>query len=411
MKIVTRKVAELVPHPGNPRQHPPEQLAVLIDSLKWHHQPKPVVITADNVILAGHGLVEAAKLAGIESLECSIYQGDAPEAFILMDNKSASMAVDDPSKLADILQELDNGEQDMAATGYSEEQIAALMHGLDEASGNHNDGGGEDAPEPDEVEHRVQVGDIWQLGKCRVMCGDSTLEENIETLLNGVASKDIVVLTDPPYGISVVGHKANGKIGGGGPTHFGKVGGGNIVQSKRYSAVIGDDTTESSRCLYSILTSRDIEKFIVWGGNYFTDFLPPSRCWVIWDKENTGNFADAEMAWTSFDKGVKLYRWLWNGLCRKGSRQVEGITRSHPTQKPVGLHELILNDFTNSTDIIVDGFLGSGTTLIASERKGRACYGMELSTDYCNVILARWEAETHETAELLHREDKSPDTL
>ena len=141
---------------------------------------------------------------------------------------------------------------------------------------------------------------------------------------------------------------------------------------------------------------------IIFGGNYFTDFLPPKSCWCIWDKENTGNFADVEMAWTSFDKGAKLYRWLWNGLCRKGERNIEGTKRVHPTQKPVGLIAKILEDFTENGEIVFDCFGGSGSTLIACEQINRVCYMMEYEPYYVDVIVKRWENLTGEKAVLLH---------
>jgi len=225
-----------------------------------------------------------------------------------------------------------------------------------------------------------------------------------------------LLLTDPPYGINVVatnskigGDKPFGKVGGGGTTRFGKVGGDSIVESKVYSAIIGDDTTDTARACYDVaLTVSDNQ--IIFGGNYFTDFLPPSRCWIVWDKQNTGNFADAELAWTSFDKGVKLYHFLWNGLCREGSREVEGKTRVHPTQKPVGMLGDILKDFTKDNDTVLDMFGGSGSTLIACEQLGRKCYMCELDEHYCDVILTRWENLTGKKAVLLNGDKQGRQT-
>jgi DNA modification methylase len=195
-------------------------------------------------------------------------------------------------------------------------------------------------------------------------------------------NKADMVFTDPPYGISVVQGK---KVGG--DKSFGTVGGGKIVKSKTYSEIIGDDTTDTAREFYDTCISLGMENFIIWGGNYFTDFLPPSMCWIVWDKENTGNFADVELAWTSFDKAAKLYKWQWNGMIRKGDKNIEGKTRVHPTQKPVGLFGDIFNDF--EFKICFDGFLGSGSTMVASHQFKRKCYGMELDPKYCQVIIDR----------------------
>ena len=122
----------------------------------------------------------------------------------------------------------------------------------------------------------------------------------------------------------------------------------------------------------------------------------------MWDKQNgEGSFADAELAWTSFDRVVKLYTFMLNGLIREGSREVEGKTRVHPTQKPVGMLADILKDFSEENDSILDCFGGSGSTLIACEQLNRKCFMCELDEHYCSVIIKRWENFTGEKAVLL----------
>ena len=170
-----------------------------------------------------------------------------------------------------------------------------------------------------------------------------------------------------------------------------------MLTANTYAPIIGDETTETARKSYDIM--KDVsDNQIIFGGNYFTDFLSPKACWVVWDKENTGNFADVELAWTSFDKGAKLYRWQWNGMVRKGDRETELVKRVHPTQKPVGMLGAILQDFTKDGTIILDLFGGSGSTLIACEQLGRKCRMMELDPHYCDVIIARWEKLTGQKA-------------
>jgi DNA modification methylase len=224
------------------------------------------------------------------------------------------------------------------------------------------------------------LGDLYEIGEHRLLCGDSTDSDAVAKLMDG--NKIDLVFTDPPYGISVVqGSKVGGNKG------FGSVGGGKIVKAKNYSQIIGDDTTDTARDFYNTCISLGMENFIIWGGNYFTDFLNPSMCWIVWDKENTGNFADVELAWTSFQKGAKLYKWQWNGMIRKGDKSIEGKTRVHPTQKPVGLFNDIFKDFPFYS--CFDGFLGSGSTMVASHQLKRKCYGMELDPKYCDVIVKR----------------------
>ena len=245
--------------------------------------------------------------------------------------------------------------------------------------------GDDEAPEVDEKSEPVSKrGEMYELGNSILMCGDSTSAEDVARLTQNKKVK--LVLTDPPYGIDVVQNKS---VGGGKIPTFGTVGGKNIVKAGVYEKIIGDDTTETAEKSYMIYSELS-ENQIIFGGNYFTDFLIPSRCWIVWDKENSGNFADAELAWTSFDKGVKLYKHLWNGMSREGNRTDEGKTRVHPTQKPVGLLQKILNDFTEKGDIILDVFGGSGSTLIACEGTERKCLMIEMSENYCDVIRRRY---------------------
>lgn len=217
----------------------------------------------------------------------------------------------------------------------------------------------------------VVLGDLFEIGEHRLLCGDSTCSDTVAKLMNG--EKADMVFTDPPYGINVVQGDS--------------VGGGKLAKVNTYSKIIGDNTTDTAKEFYQNCISLGMENFIIWGGNYFTDFLPPSMCWIVWDKENTGNFADVELAWTSFDKAAKLYKWQWNGMIRKGDKSVEGTTRVHPTQKPVGLFGEIFKDF--EFKICFDGFLGSGSTMVASHQLKRKCYGMELDPKYCDVIVRR----------------------
>ncbi len=227
----------------------------------------------------------------------------------------------------------------------------------------------------------IKVGDLIEIGRHRLLCGDSTKKEDVERLMNG--AKADMVFTDPPYGINIV---TGGKVGG--DKSFGSVGTGNIVKAKNYPKIIGDNSTEYAKLFYNICVELGIENFIIWGGNYFTDFLYPSMGWIIWDKENTGNkFADCEIAWTSYQKATRLYKWLWNGMIRKGDVQLENNVRVHPTQKPVGLFQEIFNNY--DFKICLDGFLGSGSTMVACQTLDRTCYGMELEPLYCQVIINR----------------------
>lgn len=248
------------------------------------------------------------------------------------------------------------------------------------------DGKLDDVPEP-QKEAVSKTGDLFLLGSHhRLLCGDSTLKEDVELLMDG--KKADMVFTDPPYGIKIVNVKGN--IGFGGELGF--IGAGGWVDVNAYHPIIGDETTNTALKHYNLCKELGINKFLLWGGNYYTDFLPSSSCWVIWDKREeipSNNFADCEIAWTNLKAPSRIYKHLWSGLLRKGNRAEELIKRVHPTQKPVGMFKNIINDLKNIWSLF-DGFLGSGSTLIACEQTNRICYGMEIDPIYIDVILRRY---------------------
>lgn len=387
MDVKNIQIKEIVPYEKNAKKHDKRQIDNVAESIRQYGFVQPVVIDRDGVIVIGHCRVLAAKKLGMEAVPCVCVDDLTPEqvnALRIVDNKSAEDgAAWDFDMLSMELPEIDLSafDFDWGLPEITEEVIE------------------DEAPEVDEdAEPIAKLGDIWQLGRHRLLCADSTDKEAVELLMDG--KKADMVFTDPPYGIDIVsvdkvgGDKPFGKVG------FGEKGKNKILECNKYMPIKGDETTDTARLNFEIVKQLS-ENQIIFGGNYFTDFLPPKACWCIWDKENTGNFADVEMAWTSFDKGAKLYRWLWNGLCRKGERAVEGKSRVHPTQKPVGLIAEILKDFTKEDDIILDCFGGSGSTLIACEQIDRTCYMIEYEAHYVDVIIKRWENLTGEKAVLL----------
>ena len=382
MDVIEKKLKDIKPYKKNPRNNDSAVDAVA-NSIEQFGFKVPVVIDKDNVIVCGHTRYKAAKKLGLYKVPCVVADDLTEEqikAYRLADNKVSEFAEWDIDLLGE---ELDGiFDIDMSDFGFDlsedEEETEVIE---DEV--------------PEEVEPVAKQGDIWQLGRHRLMCGDSTSVDNMNKLFDGNTID--LVLSDPPYGIDVV---QNNSIGG--DKAFGKVGGEHIVKSNTYMKIKGDDTTDTAKEFYNSCVSMNIYNYILFGGNYFTDFLEPKACWIVWDKQNTGNFADVELAWTSFDKGAKLYQWLWNGLCRKGDRKAEGSKRVHPTQKPVGLLADILNDFSKENDNIFDGFGGSGSTLIACEQTNRICYMIEYEPHYVDVIIARWEQFTGQKAVLLN---------
>lgn len=274
-------------------------------------------------------------------------------------------------------------------------QLAPIPQEKDQDSGNIDD-----APEPDKVKPRCQLGEIWQLGRHRIFCGDSTDEQQVRRLLGD--RKVAMVWSDPPYGVNIVSN--NGQIGSNSP--FGSVGKGSskrsdAIKANVYAPIAGDKEITTAVNSYQ-LCQKIFNQAIMfwWGANYYANALPASSCWIVWDKENTGDFADCELAWSNHKSAVRLFRHQWNGMI-KASEQ--GEKRVHPTQKPVALAEWCFDKYGSANDTIFDPFLGSGISVVAAEKMqgNRAVYGVELSPDYCEVTMQRWEKLTGKIAQKL----------
>jgi DNA modification methylase len=355
-------IKEVKSNTANPRIIKDGKFKQLVQSIKEFPEMlelRPIVVNADMVVLGGNMRLKACIDAGLKEVPIIIADSldeAKQKEFIIKDNVGF-------------------GEWDwnVLANEWEVEELAAwgLDLPLDFEDETEIEAVEDDFEQPETIETDIVLGDLFEIGEHRLLCGDSTDSDAVAKLMDG--NKADMVFTDPPYGINVVQGDS--------------VGGGKLAKVNTYSKIIGDETTDTAKAFYNTCISLGMENFIIWGGNYFTDFLPPSMCWIVWDKENTGNFADVELAWTSFDKAAKLYKWQWNGMIRKGDKNIEGKTRVHPTQKPVGLFGDIFNDF--EFKICFDGFLGSGSTMVASHQFKRKCYGMELDPKYCQVIIDR----------------------
>lgn len=241
---------------------------------------------------------------------------------------------------------------------------------------------------------RVQVGDIWQLGRHYLMCGDSLSEQNIKALTKNAVID--FIWADPPYGINIV--KSDNTLGSS-----------NVCAVNKYAPVMGDDTTDTAvkaSKLYLELFPRAVHLW--WGANHYANVLPPSPCWFVWDKNNTGDYADCELAWVNKPNAARLFKHTWNGMIKDSEH---GQKRCHPTQKPVALAIEGFNLFlpagagtNDSPRTVLDPFLGSGISILAGEALGLTVYGLESSPDYCSISLERWEGQTGETAQLIYRE-------
>ena len=217
----------------------------------------------------------------------------------------------------------------------------------------------DEAPEADESEPpKSKLGEIYQLGRHRVMCGSATAKEDATSL---VGSSVDSIITDPPYGMNA----------------FSKSG----VLSKTYGTdIMGDDDIDTAKDSFMLAQELYPEaKQFWWGANYYSEILPSSECWIVWNKNNGGSDqTDAELAWSNSRSVVRMF-----------TQSSEKINRVHPTQKPVELSVWIIKKF-DVGKIVLDLFLGSGSTLIACEQTDRTCYGMELDPKYVDVIRKRY---------------------
>ena len=199
------------------------------------------------------------------------------------------------------------------------------------------------------------------IGDCTLYLGDC-LE-----VMPALGKVDAVV-TDPPYGIGESGAKSARRS---------KLAKADLYVQKQWDTQTADNAIDMAVAM--------AKSSIVFGGNYYD--LPPTSCWLVWDKQNTGDFADCELAWTNLAKAVRRIYWRWNGMIRKGND-----VREHPTQKPVGVMEWCINHLPDNAETILDPFMGSGTTLVACAKLGRKGIGIELDPDYFEIACKRVQA-------------------
>jgi site-specific DNA-methyltransferase (adenine-specific) len=180
-----------------------------------------------------------------------------------------------------------------------------------------------------------------------------------------------LVLTDPPYGIGESMGKNKSRI--------------QLATPKDYGYDEWDKRIPNKK-VFELIKKY---KAIIFGGNYFIEHLTNSPCWLVWDKLNSGDFADCELAWTNFKTAVRKYEWRWNGMLQQNMKDKD--ERIHPTQKPLGLFKLILQDYSKENDLILDPFSGSGTTAVACEDLNRRWICIEKEEKYCELSAKRIE--------------------
>ena len=381
--------AQLKPNPMNPNKHPQEQIEALggiIRKAGWRNNI--TISTRSGMIVKGHGRHLAAMLEELDEVpvEYQHYASEAEElADLTADNRLAELAETDRAMLAEVFAHIDTGEIDFSQSGYDESEYEELTAALSEAI--HNDLDDPDTviePPADPVSKR---GDIWILGgRHRVMCGDSTSEKDKAALLDGDMPQ--ILLTDPPYCSG--GFQESGK-------GVGSIG----TDRKGGNPTIANDTLSTRG--YQSLMRNVLDNITPLVAYIFTDW----RMWInLFDVTEAAGFGVRSMiVWNKKTPGMGQ-GWraqheliMYGQRCKakwdnhKGYGNVLEISRSgnelHPTQKPVELIEMLL-DNTAWLEGVYDPFAGSGTTLIAAEAKGQKAYCMELTPAYTDTIVKRW---------------------
>ena len=376
----------LIPYAANSRTHSQEQVAQIAASIKEFGFTNPVLTDGENGIIAGHGRVEAAKVLGLDSvptIELAHLTPAQRKAYIIADNKLALNAGWDIETLQAELEGLQELDFDLSLTGFDESELAGL---LDKTEGLTDP---DDVPEAPEEPITV-LGDVWTLGRHRLVCGDCTDADVVAKCLDGVEPH--LMVTDPPYGVEY-------------DPKWRQEAGVNKNKAKM-GEVSNDDRADWSEAWG--LFPGDV--CYVWHAGRHASQVQQSiercgfeiRCQIIWAKDrfalSRGDYHwQHEPCWYAVRSkghwaGDRSQSTLWNIKSRDDSGH------GHSTQKPVECMKRPIENNSSPGQAVYEPFSGSGTTIIAAEMTGRCCYAIELSPTYVDVAVKRWEDFTGEKA-------------
>lgn len=401
--IEMRSVTSLIPYARNARTHSDAQVAQLAASIKEWGWTNPVLIDGEGMIIAGHGRVMAARKLGIDEVPCMVATGwseAAKRAYVLADNQLALNAGWDIEMLKFEMNEIGEAGFDVTLVGFGDDFLSGLLN-----EGTEGLTDPDDVPEPP-AEPVTVLGDVYVLGKHRLVCGDSTSATDVAKALNGVEPH--LMVTDPPYGVVYDANwrneadRANGKPYG----------------ARAIGKVENDDKADWREAW--VLFPGDVA--YVWHAGVQAGVVAESleavgfelRSQIVWAKNqmaiSRGDYHwQHEPCWYAVRKGRKGHyngdrkqTTVWN--IDKPRKSETG----HSTQKPVECMKRPIVNNSSPGQAVYDPFLGSGTTLIACEMEGRACHGLELNPAYCDVIVKRWEDFTGQKAERIREEEHAP---
>lgn len=387
---------KLLPYAKNSRTHSDEQVVQLAASIKEFGFNNPVLIDKESTIIAGHGRVMAARRLGMKEVPCirlDHLTETQRKAYIIADNRLALNAGWDNELLTIELNDLLEDGFALDILGFDSDELKALLDPVKATEG---------LTDPDEVpevpeEPKTKPGDIYQLGKHRLMCGDSTSIDDLEKLCDGQLVD--MWLTDPPYNVAYEG-------GTGLTIQNDDMEDGQFRQFLRDSYVAADMVMKPGAVFY--IWHADLEGYNFRGAARDAGWTV--RQCLIWKKSSLV-MGRQDYHWKH---EPCLYGWkegashLW-AADRKQTTILEFDKPSrngeHPTMKPVGLFEYQMLNNTKGGDIVLDSFGGSGTTLIAAEKNGRIARIMELDPKYCDVIVKRWEDFTGQKAQTVNNSE------
>jgi len=380
LKIEQVPIEKLTFDPSNARKHSDANLAAIAESLKQFGQRKPIVVNAENVIVAGNGTVEAARLLGLTDVDVvrvpKHWNADQVKAFALADNRTAELAEWNPEVLSAQLLELDEAGFDIEALGFElQEPADSELLVEDEV--------------PEAFTPRVAKGDLWQLGEHRLFCGDSLDAKSYETLLAGESAQ--MLFTDPPYGVDYEGVNND------------------HLKAEAFRAFLTDALTLSFQHLKAgsnaYVWHADVHAYEAIGSFRDAGFVQAKPPTIQWVKDSLvlsqGDYHSRNepclFGWKDGPKRVRVsdrtQDTVWEAPKPK---RAEG----HPTMKPVEICARAMRNSSKPGFIILDVFAGSGSTLIACEKLKRKARLIEMDETYCDLIIERWETLTGEKAVL-----------
>lgn len=386
------ETSALVPYARNSRTHSDEQVQQIMGSIKEFGFTNPVLIDAEGVIIAGHGRTMAAQRLGMKEVPClrlSHLTDAQKRAYVIADNKLALNAGWDDAMLANELRNLKAEDFDLSLTGFNDDELNALLaEALEEGLTDEDE-----VPEVPAVPVTVE-GDVWILGRHRLMCGDSTSIDHLQRLCDGQLVD--MWLTDPPYNVAYEGKTKDALT-----IKNDKMGDDSFRQFLRDAYIAADAVMKPGAVFY--IWHADSEGYNFRGAAKDAGWTV--RQCLIWKKQ-TMVMGRQDYHWKHESC---LYGWkdgaahLW-ATDRKQTTILEFDRPSrngeHPTMKPVELFEYQMLNNTKGSDLILDSFAGSGTTAIACEKHGRNARLMELDPKYCDVIIKRWQDFTGNEATL-----------